>query len=169
MEIIYGIITILSLSAAILAWIAKLRWSTQYREAKEAQIDALTGQINLLQEFKSDQIMSLYRNTKEGLEELNRQIIAEKDELLEKVDEMEKIIEDLKETNKNSFVLPDFSKLENLSKELDISLTHLSSNYKIHMDAINKTFKNIEAPEFIINDGNKKLFVEIKKNKKKTS
>ncbi len=169
MEILYATVTILSLLGAILAYIAKLRWSNQYKEAKEAQIDSLNEQINQLKEFKSDQIMSLYKSTKEGLEEFNRQILAEKEELAEKVDEMEQIIEELKEKNKNSFTLPDLSKLEKLSKELDIKLTHFSSNYKYHMDAINKTFNNVNAPDFIINNGNQKFFIEIKKKGRSTS
>jgi len=156
MEYIYLIITILSLVGAILAWIAKLKWSSEFRNAKEAQIESINEQLNLvkeqreqLKEFKSDQIMSLYKSTKEGLEELNNQIIEEKEELANKVKRLETRIEELKEENKNSIKIPDLSELYIISQELDNSINHFSENINIHFTSINKSLENVKIPPFL--------------------
>jgi chromosome segregation ATPase len=47
-ERLQAAITILSLLGAVLAWLAKLRWSEEFSTAKEAQIDALREQIQTL-------------------------------------------------------------------------------------------------------------------------
>jgi len=122
METIYLIITGFSIIASILAWLAKLKWSKEYRIAKEAEILAIKEQLNtlkekneLLKELSSDKIMTLYRCTKEGLETLNENIIKEKENLQIKIKELEVEIENLKRENKNSIKLPDFSNLMNMS------------------------------------------------------
>ena len=108
MELVYLVITGLSSAAAILAWLAKIKWSKEYRLSKEAEILALKEQLNILKEkndltkeFTSDKIMTLYRDTKEGLEILNDSIEKEKKSLEEKVKELETAIAKLKEDNKN--------------------------------------------------------------------
>ncbi len=45
MDLLQSITTILALVAAILAWAAKLWWSKEYKEAKEAQIASLKEQL----------------------------------------------------------------------------------------------------------------------------
>ncbi|AFY69187.1 hypothetical protein Pse7367_0887 [Thalassoporum mexicanum PCC 7367] len=47
-ERLQAAITILSLLGAVLAWLAKLRWSEEFSTAKEAQISALREQIQTL-------------------------------------------------------------------------------------------------------------------------
>lgn len=42
------VVLVLSLGAAVLAWIAKIVWSSEYRKAKEAQIDALRSEVEAL-------------------------------------------------------------------------------------------------------------------------
>lgn len=88
MELVYLVITGLSIIASILAWSAKLKWSKEYRLAKEAELAALKQQLNtlkekndLIKEFSSDKIMTLYKSTKEGFEILFDNIEKEKESL----------------------------------------------------------------------------------------
>ncbi|MEP6912632.1 MAG: hypothetical protein ABI923_07750, partial [bacterium] len=48
-DLIYSLAVLTSAIAAILAWIAKIRWSREFKEAKEAQIEMLREQINTLE------------------------------------------------------------------------------------------------------------------------
>lgn len=56
---ISALVTLGSVGAAILAWVAKIRWSTEYREAKEAGIRALTAQITSLEKAKDAEVGAL--------------------------------------------------------------------------------------------------------------
>jgi flagellar basal body-associated protein FliL len=84
MEWLYIIITIISGIAAILAWLAKLRWSKEFAEAKDACIAAKEEQVRTLQ-LQIDQLRDLtpiklrefYIKMKEQLEEYNDALQAE--------------------------------------------------------------------------------------------
>ena len=52
---IYGVTALVSVLAAVLAWVAKIRWSNEYRDAKEAEISALKQQISLLERLTKQQ------------------------------------------------------------------------------------------------------------------
>ena len=54
------IIAVLSVIAAILAWWAKIRWSEEYREAKDAQIQLLESHIATLRDLSSVKIREHY-------------------------------------------------------------------------------------------------------------
>jgi hypothetical protein len=78
MEWIYPIITLASLIAAILAWITKLLWAREYKDAKDETIKAKNAQIELLEnvirfqsEFASVKIRESYLSMKQQLEEYN--------------------------------------------------------------------------------------------------
>ena len=45
------IITILSLLAAIFAWIAKIKWCNEYKEAKESQIELLKEKVEFFKDL----------------------------------------------------------------------------------------------------------------------
>lgn len=80
-------ITLLSLIGAILAWLAKLRWSQEYAAAKDeiikakeaqietvkahkdAQVDALRTQIDALKELSSMKLREHYLSHKDAFEE----------------------------------------------------------------------------------------------------
>jgi chromosome segregation ATPase len=48
-KLVYALAALGSVIAAVLAWIAKLRWASEYEKAKNAQIDSLKSQIETLE------------------------------------------------------------------------------------------------------------------------
>lgn len=174
MELIYLTITGLSISASIVAWIAKIKWSKEFRLAKEAEMLALKEQLNILKEkndlikeFSSDKIMTLYKSTKEGLEIMNDSIIKEKENLEIKIKELETEIERLKKENENSIRLPDFSYLKNMSFQIENSLRSFTENYSKQMLVVSKSLEKFKNVDFIIEDDDKMFFIEAKSKKKK--
>ncbi|MCM4156902.1 hypothetical protein [Gramella sp. AN32] len=174
MEIVYITITGLSIIASILAWVAKIRWSSEFREAKKAQIESIQEQIKVLKErnetlkeLTSEKIMGHYLSTKEGLESLNNKILEEKNELQIKVDEMETEIERLREENKNSIKLPDFSQLQNMSFQIENSLKSFTENYAIQYNELSNSLEKMKNFDFVIEDKDNFYIIETKKKRKK--
>lgn len=107
-------LTFLSLIIAALAWIAKIRWSKEFKEAKEAQIQALKERIGLYESVISTKLIDHSKKTINDLEILLAQTEESKqyeiNKILNELKEQEKIIEEDWETN--------FSFLGNISHEL---------------------------------------------------
>ena len=81
MDIISAIITIGSLIAAILAWVAKLKWSKEFEKAKdetikakEAQITALEREVKSLQDMTPMKLREYFDSVKLQLEEYNEEL-----------------------------------------------------------------------------------------------
>lgn len=84
-EWVKNLITLGSVIAAILAWVAKLRWSKEYTDAKDAVISAkddqiktkqshiefLDRQIDALKEQTPEKLREHYKSIQQGLEEFN--------------------------------------------------------------------------------------------------
>lgn len=92
MEWMNGVITLLSIVAAILAWAAKLRWSKEYREAQDKIVEAKDAQIEVLRE----QIKGLREMTPAKLVEyrqlMQMELEAYNDRLLDQVSIAESVI-----------------------------------------------------------------------------
>jgi light-regulated signal transduction histidine kinase (bacteriophytochrome) len=95
-------ITILALVVSLLTWMAKLRWSKEFKEAKEAEIKAKTAQLETLNEkvkiyesIVSQQLIEYSKNTIKELEQLV--IKTEKS----KQDEINKLILELKKNEED--------------------------------------------------------------------
>ncbi len=95
-----------SMVAAILAWIAKIRWSKEYQVAKQAEISAKTAQIEALNEkvdfykdMSSNVVIDMLTEQKEKYEELISQL---RDENFEKENIIAKLEKDV--NNTNSFI-----------------------------------------------------------------
>jgi predicted RNase H-like nuclease (RuvC/YqgF family) len=80
-DIVSSVITIGSLIAAILAWIAKLKWSKEFEKAKdetikakEAQIAALEREVKSLQDMTPMKLREYFNSVKEQLEEYNEEL-----------------------------------------------------------------------------------------------
>ncbi len=159
MELVYLVITGLSIIASILAWSAKLKWSKEYRLAKEAELAALKQQLNtlkekndLIKEFSSDKIMTLYKSTKEGFEILFDNIEKEKESLRVKIKELESVKAKLIEDNKNSIKLPDFTYLIDMSSQIEKSHTKFIESYSMQMRSISNSLEKFKAVDSIIDD-----------------
>ncbi len=112
MEYFNYLITILALITAILAWVAKLRWSKEYRKAKEAEIKAKIAQMDAVKE-KVDLYESIISRK---LIEYSKQTIVDLEKLLEKTEkskqeEINKVLEKLKENEIAS--IQNYSESEN--------------------------------------------------------
>ncbi len=98
------VITILSLLAAILAWIVRIRWSKEFRKAKEAQIESLKQQIENLKDLTPDKIRKYFVDMKVQLEEYNdllqKQLDIAKNEINSKQNQINELESD-KEVNRN--------------------------------------------------------------------
>ena len=57
-------ISILSLIAIIISWIVKLKWSNQFKEAKQAEIETLERGVQTLTDTKDAQIETLRQQVK---------------------------------------------------------------------------------------------------------
>jgi hypothetical protein len=81
MDIPQTLITLGSLAAAILAWIAKLRWSREFEKAKnetikvkDARIAALEREVKSLQDMTPMKLREYFHSVKEQLEEYNEDL-----------------------------------------------------------------------------------------------
>jgi len=105
MEIFNYTITILSLIGASLAWIAKLKWSKEFKEAKNAEIKAKIAQMDAIREK-----VNLYESViSNKLIDYSKQTISELEALLiktekSKQEEINKILNKIKE-NEEAFKL----------------------------------------------------------------
>lgn len=84
MDLMQTLITIGSLAAAILAWIAKLRWSKEFEraknetiKAKEAQIAALEREVKSLQDMTPMKLREYFHSVREQLEEYNDELVKQ--------------------------------------------------------------------------------------------
>ena len=113
MEFIQATITLLSLLAAVLAWIAKIKWSNQFIKAKDEQIKTLNTLNMSLKESKDEEIKKL--------EDLNSNLNSELEQGKSKTIELEKHVEDLNSSKENitSEVGDLKSQIEALNKEID--------------------------------------------------
>lgn len=101
MNVVLGVIqavgALAAAAAAVLAWVAKIRWSEQYREAKEAQIQTLKTAIEQLEATKEVQI-EVYKARLESLRQLDsralrERFLAQKNSLEEMLEEREEYAE----------------------------------------------------------------------------
>ena len=121
-EWVKNLITLGSVIVAILAWVAKLRWSKEYSDAKEAvisakdeqvktkqtQIEFLEKQIETLKEQTPEKLREYYKSVQKGLEEFN-------DQLQHELVEMK---QNLKE--KDTQLVGANEREENLNKEIEL-------------------------------------------------
>jgi Tfp pilus assembly protein FimV len=91
------LVTLFSAAAAILAWIAKLKWSQEYTTAKEAeikakdaQIDSLNAQIQFWRSITPPELTKYYESVKEGLQKYIQDLKAQLEEAKKKLVEKER-------------------------------------------------------------------------------
>ncbi len=151
MEWLQYIITIGSLIGAILAWVAKLRWSKEFEKAKnetikakDAQIATLEREVKSLQDMSPMKIREYFHSVKEQLEEYNEELKKQLEQAKEEYAELEKNIHEKIEESGSS--LSEGLKEEMFAVEMESSkIAKLNS-----LETIRKTAKIIsEISNFI--------------------
>jgi len=82
-------ITILSLVAAILAWVSKLKWSKEYSRAKDEIIRLKDAEIEQLKELNPIKIREYFQSVKTQLEEYNDRLQCQLAIAEERIEELE--------------------------------------------------------------------------------
>ena len=145
MELLKWGITLLSILAAILAWIAKLKWSKEYRAAKdeiirskEAMIAQLNERIQFYKELTPMKLKEYFDSVKSQLEmqieDLNTQKEKAAKEINDKNNEIIKLEED-KIINKK-----EIETLRNEKQQLEISAKTLEQQ-SVELKELNQKIK----------------------------
>lgn len=156
-DILQLLVTLASAVAAILAWVAKLRWSEEYAKAKDetirakgaqiellerqvienakekdAQIEALKQRIEGLHELNSPKIREHYLSMKEQLEEHIHQLETDITSRKREIEEKEKEITLLNDSGKKNMSLIHelVAKRGNLENEIILLKNELENQHK---------------------------------------
>ena len=142
MQIILAITALVNAIAAVLAWIAKIRWSNEYADAKdetirakEAQIDFLEREIASLKELTPMKIREYFISTRKQLEEYNDSLQEKLDMANQELEDKQKAIENIRSSGDEKS--QELSKLEaernelaDASKKLENQLKNLRAKYE---------------------------------------
>jgi chromosome segregation ATPase len=159
MEWVNSTITLLSLIAAILAWIAKLRWSKEFAAAKDAAIAAKDAQIDQLQE----QIRNITEAKNARIEQLEDQInflqamdpvklqerfVSMRQQLEEMIDELQAELEKTKKRLAEKMAeigeLKERATKDDLAEVSKVALASIAASYKnqiLTLESNNETLK----------------------------
>lgn len=140
---IYAITALASAVAAILAWVAKLRWAKEYSaakdetiKAKDAQIETLKNEIQNLRELTPMKLREYFLSVKEQLEEYNDKLQEELKTAYVEIEKKDSEIRHLLESHPGMFPggpeLPTSKLASKVEGELQ-SLTE--SKRQLHMKA----------------------------------
>lgn len=83
MNLVYIIITILSLATAIVSLISKLKWTKELREAKNAQIKFLEEKVEHYKEINSSELMDHFKSRIQEYEQVHSKLKSELKEIKE--------------------------------------------------------------------------------------
>lgn len=105
MEIINALITLGAIVAAILAWVAKIRWAKEYAaakdetiKAKEAQLEVLRERINALRDLTPPKLMEAFKVMRTQVEEYNNSLQSELLQASQQIDSLQNEKADLSAT-----------------------------------------------------------------------
>ncbi|MCI0627005.1 MAG: hypothetical protein L0387_36050 [Acidobacteria bacterium] len=145
--LIYAIAAALSGLSAVLAWLAKLRWSKEFIaakdeiiKAKQAQIDQLNGQIKQLQDLTpmtiEEYFHSVVRQLEGNINWLKDQLVEAETKSQEKVKELNQQIDHLQQ---------EVTKTKTISKEVASWSSGSLLNY--HHQTVAHRYHTIEVPD----------------------
>jgi chromosome segregation ATPase len=145
------IITIISLLAAVLAWLAKLRWSKEYSQAKDeiirakdAQIDTLKLQVQNLMELNPVKLKEYYSAVKEQLEKYNDLLKEQLTAAKKEIEMMQNSITHMKDKEEEN--QEKISKLSDEKEKLERNVQDLEGNlFEVETKRFDETLT--ELPE----------------------
>jgi DNA repair exonuclease SbcCD ATPase subunit len=150
---IYSIAAVFSTIAAVLAWVAKIRWSDEYREAKEetikskeAHIEMLQNEVENLHALTPIKMREYFESTKDSLEEfvevLQTQLDDAKSTLKKKGDEIKELESQNREIGRLQQEKETLTEaVDELEEEVEDLSTQLQS-----IQSINRTIPTINIP-----------------------
>lgn len=148
MLLIQALTVLGSVFAAVLAWAAKLRWSEEFKKAKEAQIYSLTGQIDSLKaaheeslKAKTAQIHSLVSQI-DSLKAMQEESLKAKDMQILVVREQLKNLEDITSDKTQQYFEITKSRLESFNDELEVRVQELEESIKDKEELIKSLSSN---------------------------
>ena len=151
MDIIYALVALCSSVAAILAWLAKLRWSREFAQAKEAtieakneQIEVLKNEIQNLREFTPMKLREYFLSVKEQLEEYNTTLNSQIEEANKEIMTKAAQIAELGKTG--STQSEQIARLEGEKEEI----TKKTDNLQKQLDELKKRRQTGNIPEHFI-------------------
>jgi len=169
MEIIQEIIVTLSLIAAILAWIAKIKWSKEYKEAKEAQIDSLKQQIENWKALTPDKLREYYIKMKEQLEEFNDFLKSQLKEAEKEIDKKDKeiiLLSNNEEKNRNKIekVIKEKVELEEKVINIENKYSEIRVDHGVYIKIIDDEFdpmiENLSSLIELLDQRNKQILMD---------
>ena len=129
--------------AAILAWVSNLRWSQERLAAKEAEVQSLKTQLELLKSFTSTELLTYLR---EQIKEFEKQTSTLRDELRvlkEKVQEKDEQIAKLAPNQELNH-----ARIKQLEQEQFADLERIRElESKLNNSRVTETFKTISLIE----------------------
>jgi chromosome segregation ATPase len=145
------IITIISLLAAVLAWLAKLRWSKEYSQAKDeiirskdAQIETLKLQVQNLMDLNPVKLKEYYTAVKEQLEKYNDLLKEQLTAAKKEIEMMQNSITHMKDKEEEN--QEKISKLSDEKEKLERNVQDLEGNlFGVETKSLNETIT--ELPE----------------------
>ena len=137
-----------SVFAAVLAWAAKLRWSEEFKRAKEAQIYSLTGQIDSLKaaheeslKAKTAQIHSLTSQI-DSLKATQEESLKAKEMQISVVREQLKNLEDITSDKTKQYYELTKSQLESYNDVLGLRVQELEESIRDKEELIQSLSSN---------------------------
>lgn len=158
-------ITILSLIGGILAWLAKIKWSNQYKEAKEAQIKVIEEKAEMYKSIIANNLFSYLKDTNEKLDvelkkllhkysigEENQKKLVEEFETYRKQNESRFDVNELDIADMEAQQEAYTNYLNELEKDYKATVIKITTSYNI------QTFLNADLYNNYVDELNKMLF-----------
>jgi hypothetical protein len=99
---LYLIAIILSLLSSIISWVVKLKWSKEFKEAKDAQINMLKEKVEFYKELTPKKVKELYAETNESLKEVIKNLEEQLNKSNNDIVDLQNILETVRLNNPDS-------------------------------------------------------------------